>query len=654
MYLRNLLYCFFLFSCLNLFAEREIYPYALSPERASDFQMALELSAAKKSKDALPIWKELMNTTPIQTPDSIAFLAYIHYLDHFIVNQLKIDSIGGELERFKELSLSSSDYNYWMKFFHFQYVLNRTKGDYVSALNYLDSIEINTAVATGKSPSAKTNEWMFKASQGRGFVMAQLEELHNSLARYKKSLDYVDDNTDPFSKVRAYMNIAVTYNEINKLNRDTFLEDGKIYLAMANELCQEQYVPTICEMVVINIAALYFDNEDYQKAINYLNENITINIDDVLPTVRFSYWGTLGKSFSKLGSHELAIFYLEKALDLTEASNKYFYSLDMLGYAVESTEQLGEFQRALEFQKRKEIIQEKINQKGIQDRISKADQQRILAEKREEISALERDNQKIDNARLRLLITAISLIALMGFLTFFVYLKLTKHEKEKAALQKKIVASKLQALSLNMNPHFIFNSFNTLLNFILKNDTNNAVEYLSKMADIIRHLLDNAENVSIPFNKEMEILNSYIHLEKSRFDYELNFEFKIDDELIKENPLVPSMVLQPHLENAIVHGLRTKESGGKLLLEIKKTENWIDCIIKDNGIGRVASSKIVDKIDHLNIATDNTKERMSLLENMGYNGCKIDIKDLYTPQGEPNGTEVVIRLPIIKKITKAA
>jgi LytS/YehU family sensor histidine kinase len=136
-----------------------------------------------------------------------------------------------------------------------------------------------------------------------------------------------------------------------------------------------------------------------------------------------------------------------------------------------------------------------------------------------------------------------------------------------------------------MNPYFIFNSLNSINNFIAKNEPGQATTHLSKFAKVMRMILENSEKKSIPFADELKTLELYMQLESKRLDDKFSYAIKVADDIDKENTLVPPMILQPFVENSIWHDIAQKEGKGNIKINISKNSQMLHCIIDDDGIG---------------------------------------------------------------------
>lgn len=227
---------------------------------------------------------------------------------------------------------------------------------------------------------------------------------------------------------------------------------------------------------------------------------------------------------------------------------------------------------------------------------------------------------------------------------FLIIKRITGNIQKAAMLKQHIIETEMAALKAQMNPHFMFNCINSIDAFIQSNDKYNATLYLNKFAKLIRNVLDSSKQNMVNFSKDIETLKLYIELEELRSENKFTTKLNIDEELMNSDFKVPPLIIQPFVENAIIHGLRNKETNdGLLLINISKTENHIVYAIMDNGIGRSASKHI------------NTGKEQSYGLQMSYDRIKlfnkettpsVVITDLYENE-KATGTNVQVNLKII-------
>ncbi len=211
----------------------------------------------------------------------------------------------------------------------------------------------------------------------------------------------------------------------------------------------------------------------------------------------------------------------------------------------------------------------------------------------------------------------------------------------------KQLAAELQnsVLRLQMNPHFIFNSMNSISSYILQKDIDTANDYLGRFAKLMRLILDLAAKRFIPIADEIELLEQYMAAEAMRFENKFTWLVEVDDALDSEEVMLPTMILQPFVENAIWHGFSTKKTAGFIHIQFKKQPKSLLCIVRDNGVGRVESQR-KRAVSHTSSAVMLTEQRLSLLEKKGGFEASLEIIDLYDNDGAPTGTSVEIRLPL--------
>lgn len=217
------------------------------------------------------------------------------------------------------------------------------------------------------------------------------------------------------------------------------------------------------------------------------------------------------------------------------------------------------------------------------------------------------------------------------------------------AYKLQLVDSELAALRSQMNPHFIFNSLNSIQYFILKKEPREAYTYLSKFASLMRKILQNSRLKYISVADEVEGLDLYLEMEKMRMDN--NLEYTITTKNITDTSAInmPTMLIQPYVENSIIHGLLPKEQDRKLAVTISRENNHLLCTILDNGIGRDASRLMNAKRSskHTSTGMNLTQKRLKILSE-GKGDFDVKIRDILTEDKE-TGTEVKLVVPIINE-----
>jgi streptogramin lyase len=215
-------------------------------------------------------------------------------------------------------------------------------------------------------------------------------------------------------------------------------------------------------------------------------------------------------------------------------------------------------------------------------------------------------------------------------------------------IKHKTIELEMQALRAQMNPHFIFNSLNSINLFILENNKLQASEYLSKFSKLVRLILNNSREPFIPLEQELEALRLYLELESLRFEQRFNYKITVDKDIDISALKVPPLIIQPYAENAIWHGLMPKKEEGNLDISLYQQEDILICKITDDGIGRKKAAEHKSKSSSVNnsMGMRITSDRIAILQNEDLGNSYITINDLVLPDGSPGGTEVLLQIPV--------
>ena len=216
-------------------------------------------------------------------------------------------------------------------------------------------------------------------------------------------------------------------------------------------------------------------------------------------------------------------------------------------------------------------------------------------------------------------------------------------------MQQQAAELEMQALRAQMNPHFIFNSLNSINRFILQNNRTQASEYLTKFSKLVRMILQNSQASLISLEAELEALGLYLEMEALRFNYHFEYKISVSKDLDVEVLQVPPLILQPYVENAIWHGLMHKEEKGNLNIEIIEKDDQLYFSISDDGIGRQKAKELASKTatKHKSMGLRITENRIAMLQKNGSLESPVMIHDLVNDNGDAAGTEVIIKIPLI-------
>ncbi|MBT8272156.1 MAG: histidine kinase, partial [Bacteroidia bacterium] len=214
---------------------------------------------------------------------------------------------------------------------------------------------------------------------------------------------------------------------------------------------------------------------------------------------------------------------------------------------------------------------------------------------------------------------------------------------------KRIITLEQEMLRNQMNPHFIFNSLNSIKLYIINNEKENAVYYLNKFSKLIRKILSSSMVEVISLNDELETTELYVNIENIRFNNTINFQMRVEEDINLESIKIPSLILQPFLENSIWHGLSSKNEDRQLRIHVEKEQSeFLKIEIQDNGIGRKKAGKIKQKKIHKrnSVGIAITEERLKNFAQSMHNDYDLQFIDLYDDNDEPTGTKVILKFPL--------
>jgi hypothetical protein len=247
-----------------------------------------------------------------------------------------------------------------------------------------------------------------------------------------------------------------------------------------------------------------------------------------------------------------------------------------------------------------------------------------------------------------LLLTGVAIFILSAAIVYRIR-QIKKKERVQTESRVAMARNELKALRAQMNPHFVFNSLNSIQHFILTKKSADAGKYLNKFARLMRVILNNSEKSLITIREELEYLQLYLDLEEMRFEGKFISRIDVTEDIDIDYFEIPAMLLQPYVENAILHGLTPKQGGGTLEISMRLKTNTIICSITDNGIGREKAREmrqLSNRKDHKSLGMKITHDRLELINRLNGSQLSLTITDLYHEDGSAAGTRVDIFIPV--------
>lgn len=557
-------------------------------------------------------------------------------------------------------------------------------GNYPKAIDYLSQAKLifENELTIGTKEELKVKKGLARAYGSMGIVFSEQSNYAKALQYHLKAVAIYEEMKDEEKTARVYNNIGIVYRSQK--------EDFKAldYFSRAQKL-QKRIGDGTVGITTTNIGNLHLQQKNYEKANQYYLEakqlfekypndrgqgelfnNIGLYFKETNNQPKaFESWELALQSFAKIddrfGTSDTYLlmgecYYDQKrfteALEYAQKAAKLSKDLNVLeGTALAEKllssiyEKLNNSTAAFTHFKLYKIAQDSlINHENI--RKSVQTEMNYEFEKKEVLQKKEQEKKEVLLAEkskrqtLQTIFIALFVLLLMG-IAFLIYNRMQL--KKTLTLQKELAEYEQKALHLQMNPHFVFNCLGSISSFIVQNGTDSAIKYLSKFSKLMRLTLEYSKESLIPIDKEIESLQNYLELEQLRFNNMFDFKITKSKE-IEDDMALPPLLLQPFVENAIIHGLIPKKENGIISVDFSIEKESLICTIVDNGIGFEKSKEIKENLVaiHKSMALDITKKRLEMMEASTAQKAKVEIKEIKNDSGEIQGTKVVLNLPI--------
>lgn len=501
---------------------------------------------------------------------------------------------------------------------------------------------------TQQTPSRYLKFQIAVSQNSIGNIYLALEQYKLAITQFTQSLAIEEEMGNKLGLAINHENIGYAYEQQGFL--DEALDNYRTSLNY-----NEQIDSNIGRIICYNsIGRINIKKKNYNEAekLLYQAKSLAISAQDKFYTsLCYINYGWVNL---ELGFLDVAEENLIEGLSMAQAYNLKSYIVMASEHLSELYRKTNDFENALHYYRLASDTNKTINNdrnlKYVNDVIVQFENEA----KTKEIQALASENeavrQKLKQRSILFWLTIIFLI-IAAAVSIIVLRNRQLHQ------EKQILTLEQEMLRSQMNPHFIFNSLNSIKLYIINNEKENAVYYLNKFSKLIRKILIASTEKAIPLKDELETMQLYMNIENIRFSNNINFNIDIDPNVNANNILVPSLILQPFLENALWHGLSTKKNDKKISLEVTQVDyDYVYITIKDNGIGRKRSAEINQekRLNRKSVGLSITKARLANFSKNFIHDYKLKIEDLYDDNGKALGTQVELCIPIRVNTAKSA
>lgn len=478
------------------------------------------------------------------------------------------------------------------------------------------------------------------ATNSIGNIQLSTEKYDDAITHFNHALELEEKSHNELGIAINLGNLGFAYQGLNKV--DLAIQYHKRSLAI-NLKMNRPIGMAICYNA---LGAAYKEKKDYPAAMEYFEKALEVNdkVDDKVHVAE-SYL-SIGKLLGAQGRHDEARKYMQQSIDISTFWGFKSMLMDAYKALAADYKASGEFEKSLAATDKSLLYKDSILDEKSAMALTQMQTIYEVDRKDNHIRTLEHDKMIGELRTKRNVVITFFLAAflLMAIVGGFFYIR---HRNLKA--NKQTLQLELRSLRSQMNPHFIFNSLSSIHRYIWSNNQEEASDYLTKFSRLMRLILDNTQHTFVTLNKELESLRLYLDLESLRCNGIFEYHFNIDPEINDEEVLIPPMILQPYVENAIWHGLVHKlpEEKGLLNIDIVLKKRSLVCTITDNGIGRKRAMEIKDRKGrmHTSVGMKVTEGRIDLIRKINNKEAKVTVTDLEDEAGQGIGTRVTIVLP---------
>lgn len=477
-----------------------------------------------------------------------------------------------------------------------------------------------------------------------GFLFHKQEgKKEEALQHFNQAVEYAQSAKEKMLLAKSYNAVSFTYYDLDKLDK---AEQNSINaLILFRELNQKNRMA----QSYMTLARVNNKKDEFKTAIEYLDSAMVIfRESNNAPEFNNSKLIKGEIYFRKKEYREAIKVIKEVEEDPSVMADQRLYALELL-YLINKS--MNKTSASLDYLEASKSIQDSLSRLQ-RDKLMESVLSEVEAQNRLEALEKEAEINELTLKESRYLtwfLIGISILLLLVTLVSFLFYRQNKmkSEREKLKLEQESIQLEQKLLRTQMNPHFIANSLAAIQGNIYKQDKEKSVTYLSKFAKLMRFILESSREKEVLLEKEILSLTNYLDLQKLLLEDKLNYHIHVAQNLNPEDYKIPPMLIQPFVENAIVHGIELKNEPGRVELKFEKEENFLRVILTDNGLGRAAVNEIYEqrKSSHLSFSTNITNERIEKM-NTELKGNIRSITTDVIKNGKVSGTRVELLLPL--------
>jgi tetratricopeptide (TPR) repeat protein len=477
---------------------------------------------------------------------------------------------------------------------------------------------------------------------------------YNNLAMINSRLEHYEEAQEAYRFIIKQlepngpsMQLAAVNNNLGiSLYAEKKFAESLPYFEQVVSIATELKFPPGIALGQINWAKALNDLEQPREALIHAQAAYQVSSDIGMKTQGAAAMRELGRAYSLLGEHDKAIAFHDSTVQVFREVKQKGELFPSLFYQSEAYEKAGKHAKALEIFQEFHELQDSVHSeetKNITEQM-RAKFETDQAVKDKQLAELEAEKSAAESARNRNLLFAAIGFAVLILVIGFLYVNRLQAQKKAQMLQVEsdLRESRMKAIRSQLNPHFIFNALNSIQYLFYSGDKKTASQFMGDFATLMRNVLDMSSKAEVTIAEEKKMLSHYLDLERMRMENAFDYSFEIDEALDAEQVKLPTMLLQPYVENAVKHALQGIKEGGNLTISISKKKSDLLVKIEDNGVGLNPSEK---DNSHKSFSTDANAERVRMINEGRKQAVGVQLQDL-SDLGKGNGTRVTINIPL--------
>lgn len=492
-------------------------------------------------------------------------------------------------------------------------------------LNALDAYQ--KAILLSKKISDKPLESSLLSNIGN--IHADLKEYDRALENYRAYLNTARELGSRPDEIKALSNIAIVYNDSENF------EEGISYLEKALELAKLENNDLFVAAITNNLALAQKKAGAHEKALVNYQKAADLAQQIGNKYIEASALNSIGEINALLQNFSVAETNADRALSISKEIGAVEWQADSWKVLSSAFENKGKLAEALYAYKEYITLRDSVLSEEKKSELTRKEMQ-FKMERQQAIAQEEIKRERLVKNGYLIGTLVLLIISALGYV-FYKRRRDALEKKKTAEFNAKVAETELKALRSQMNPHFIFNSLNSISDFIARKDIKQADDYLVKFSKLTRSILENSEKKWIPLEEDLELMELYIQLEALRLEEKLTYTITIDESIETDNTLIPPFILQPFIENSIWHGIAPKNGLGQIDLSIKKVEDMLVCSVDDNGVGRLKNHGQTHKNNSFGLKI--TRNRIDIINHLKNTKGSLKLFD------KNEGVRVEIRLP---------